>query len=656
MREVRVVPRAMVPLANGEAAHCGEADRALNVRQSEQSLQVTGNPATVGAIAAGERLLLLTDGHRVTCSGAVVKIDGTAVATIAGTIVNVHAVGDLLVVVGEHGMTYLARREGAWVVLDVADAIPQLSFTATAVTSSAEIAAYAFAEPYSTWRAPLASADCQVLATALRTAWNALNADAAAEGLHSAPMLVRWGVRLVDDSYLWLSEPQRVGDITLGNADRVSAVVTTSSSRFTGIEASTMTLTHYRLGVDITRPIDASWLPLVKSIDVLATDEGHLLTSSRSLDYRCITRTTGGREYILEMGLSRRSAGAIAAELAASPWHLIATAPASPPPSSSDFVPPAEPLSLTNAQCGAVGALLRTDGVVCSTTAGGRLYCCTAGGDVIVTPPGNALVEAHRCSVTGTVPLAMAVVTKPLYSGGFGRYPVYVFTGDGIFAVPQSTMGALGEARLVDRTVVMPDVAPVEGGGDVWFVSRHRHLCRLTGARVEVCRRDADCRALAWCNAYSELWMLPSEGLPEVRMSDATLSRRSVGAVQLYSDPRHAVAVTAAGSLLDLEQEQAATMEVAWRSHPVALDPLRGRVLHRVVWHVVSDGADLELRVTGQQGIMAREFVASVITVNGAIDQPLAAPTVAVQPRTVRFSLTGTASSGTLLLPSLLYT
>jgi len=298
----------MVPLANGEAAHCGEADLALNVRQSEQSLQVTGNPATVGAIAAGERLLLLTDGHRVTCSGAVVKIDGTAVATIAGTIVNVHAVGDLLVVVGEHGMTYIARREGAWVVLDVADAIPQLSFTATAVTSSAEIAAYAFAEPYSTWRAPLASADCQVLATALRTAWNALTADAAAEGLHSAPMLVRWGVRLVDDSYLWLSEPQRVGDITLGNADRVSAVVTISSSRFTGIEASTMTLTHYRLGVDITRPIDASWLPLVKSIDVLATDEGHLLTSSRSLDYRCITRTTGGREYILEMGLSRRSA------------------------------------------------------------------------------------------------------------------------------------------------------------------------------------------------------------------------------------------------------------------------------------------------------------------------------------------------------------
>ncbi len=60
MREVRVVPRAMVPLANDAAAHCGEADLALNVRQSEQSLQVTGNPATVGAIAAGIRNLSTT--------------------------------------------------------------------------------------------------------------------------------------------------------------------------------------------------------------------------------------------------------------------------------------------------------------------------------------------------------------------------------------------------------------------------------------------------------------------------------------------------------------------------------------------------------------------------------------------------------------------
>ena len=95
------------------------------------------------------------------------------------------------------------------------------------------------------------------------------------------------------------------------------------------------------------------------------------------------------------------------------------------------------------------------------TCQGQLVLLLPTGGDVVVTPPGNALVEAHRRSVTGTVPLAMAVVTKPLYSGGFGRYPVYVFTDDGIYAIPQSATGTLGEARLVDRTVIAAAVPAI---------------------------------------------------------------------------------------------------------------------------------------------------------------------------------------------------
>ena len=51
IRETRVIPRAMVPLANGEAAHSGEAQMALNVREQSQALQVTGQPAAMGAMA-----------------------------------------------------------------------------------------------------------------------------------------------------------------------------------------------------------------------------------------------------------------------------------------------------------------------------------------------------------------------------------------------------------------------------------------------------------------------------------------------------------------------------------------------------------------------------------------------------------------------------
>lgn len=657
MRETRVIPRAMVPLANGEAAHSGEAQIALNVREQPQALQVTGQPAAMGAMAVGERLLLLAGGHRVTCNGMTVKIDNVAVATADATIVGAHAIGSLIVIVTSVGFIYLSHTDGmGWVRLDPDDAVPQLTFTAQTATMSADIPAYSFDEPYAQWRAPLADVDTGALSAMLRSAWNALHADAAAEGRYTAPLLVRWAVRLKDDTYLWISDPVRVGDETLVNAGRISADVTTGNGAFTGIEATTMPLVHYSLGIGVAHGIAAEWLPLVESIDVLVTDEAPLLSASRRLDYRCVTRTTGPREYILEMGLERRSATAIATTLNTSSWHLVARAPASVAMSDSDFAPADEELTLTRAQCAAIGSSMRVDGVVCSTAAGGRLYCSTTGGDVVVSVPGNALVEAHRSSVLGAVTLAMAVVTKPLYSGGFGRYPVYVFTDDGIYAIPQSARGTLGEARLVDRTVIAADVPPVEGDGDIWFVSRHGHLCRLSGSRVTLCQRDAGYTALAWCNAYSELWMLPAHGYPVVRMPSGALTERTVDAAQFYCDARHAVAITDAGQLLNLEREEDVVCPVRWQSHPVAIDPLLGRAVCRMVWHVKGSQTSLTLHLIGQRGIMAQDCDVSVITVDGDVEHPLAAPTLALRVRTVRLDMNGVAATGTLLLPCLVYT
>lgn len=657
MRETRVVPRAVVPLVNGESAHCGDGRAAVNVRECEQSLCVTGVPATVGSVAAGERLLTVLGDQLVTCRGRTVLLDGTHAVEADSDIVGAHVIGRLVVVVCQQGLLYLLPDGvGGWQVMDPADAVPQLSIGATVSTVSADIAAVDFVSPYTHWRAPLADADRDTLAGLLRTAWNALNADSRADGYRTAPVLVRWAVRLVDGSYLWMSDPVRVGDETLANADRIAATVNSSNDGFTGTQATTMTLNRYLLNVSIVRGIPAAWQPLVAGIDVLVTDEAQLLSSSRTLDYRCLTRTVGTREYVLEMGLSRRSAMAVTQQLAASRWTLVATAPATAQAGSADFAPPVEAVSLSASQCSALATPLKMTGVVCSTAAGGRLFCCTAAGDVVESAPGNALVEAHRRSVMGAVPLAMAVVTRPLYSSGFGRYPVYVFSDDGIYAIPQGATGRLGEARLVDRTVLKATIAPVEGGGDVWFVSRHGHLCRLSGSRLAVCQRGVDYRDMAWCNAHEELWLLPQQGNAVVMMRSGRLSERTVAARQLYSDARHALAVTPAGEVLDMEQEQPSPMPVSWLSQPVAVDALMGEAVNRVVWHVSGDDVSLTLRATGQRGIMAHEVAVSEMTVTGAVNQPLATPTMARQVRTLSLALAGTARTGTLLLPALFYT
>ena len=655
MREIRIVPRAVMPLANGEAAQPGQAVTALNVRQQEESLQVTGQPARVGQINAGHRLLTIAGGHMVTCHASTVYLDGAHAVTIDGDVVGAHVVGPFVVIVATSGLTYLLLGEDTWQPMDPDDAIPSLTFVANVSTVTEDIPAVEFDTPYTQWRAPLADVDRTVYSSLLRNAWTALNTDARAEGYRTAPVLVRWALRLLDGSYLWMSDPVRVGDETLTNADRVAAMVDRNNSGFTGTQATTMNLKRYLLDISLDRAIPEAWQPFVAGIDVLATDEAQLVAASRTLDYRCLTRTTGTREYVLEMGLSRRSATAIERQLTASPWHLIATAPATAQQGSHDFTAPVEPMTLTATQCSSLAVPLQVDNVVCSTVAAGRLYCCNAQGEVMVSAPGNALVEAHRQTVLGTVPIAMAVVTTPLYSGGFGRYSVYVFTDDGIYAIPQGATGRLGEARLVDRTVIAAAVPPVEAGRDVWLVSRHGHLCRLNGSRLTVCRRDVDYRALAWCNAHDELWLLPPDGDAVVMMAGGAMSRRSVEVAQLYSDPRYAVAVTLAGDVLDLEREQAAVMPVEWHTHPVALHPLMGQAVHRILWHVVGEQVSFTLRVTGQRGIMAQDTDVNVTTVAGTVEQPLAAPTLAIRTRTLRLAVDGEALTGTLLLPTLVY-
>ncbi len=654
MKEMTIVPMGMTAPANGEASRPGTARQACNVRETEQSLQVTGRPVAIGNIAAGDKLLLVAGDNVVTSHGVEVKINGTRVATVTGTIVGAHNIGNLIAVVTHSGLTVLSQLGGQWSVLDSDGARPRLSIGTPMVTARAQIAPYNFAEPYREWRSPLRDGDTRALAGILRGAWQELKSDAVAAGLYTAPMLVRWAVRLHDGTHLWMSDPLRVGDATLANANRIAAQVTVADSQFTGIASSEMSQLRYSLDIGVEQGIAAAWLPLVAAIDVFATDEAELLTASRSLDYRCLTRTIVPREYVLEMGLSRRGTDAIDAQLSSSCWHLVATATVSEQSTGFDFTTPQEPLTLTPAECAAIGSMSRVSGIVASTSAGGRLYCCTRVGDVVVSEPGNVLVEAHHRRVQGANPLSLAVVTKPLYSGGFGRYPVYVFTDDGIYAIAQTAAGTLGEARLVNRMVIDASVAPVEGRNAVFAVSRHGQLFSLEGSKLHVCRCQVRPMALAWSEPFGELWMLRQAGVPLVLQPSGTLSERTIDAVALYSDPRHALAVSAAGTLQDLEREQEDVMAVSWQSHPVSVDPLLSSSLRRVVWQVRGRG-ELSLKVVGQRGIMAQDRDVSRIAVSGEMEQPMATAPMAVRMRTLRLCVEGTAVAGTLLLPAVLY-
>ena len=97
-----IIPRAAAVLANQEAATAGVADSVLNMRERERSLQVAGNPASCGSIAAGSKILLIhhtTFGERMlTCAGGQVCCDGSQLVQLGGEPAGACAVGDVAVV------------------------------------------------------------------------------------------------------------------------------------------------------------------------------------------------------------------------------------------------------------------------------------------------------------------------------------------------------------------------------------------------------------------------------------------------------------------------------------------------------------------------------------------------------------------------------
>jgi len=653
MSRTSVTLRGATQVTNTEAATRGTAAVAVNVREAEQSLQVVGEPTPVGSIATGQQLWLVTDDYQVSADGHTVVVNGEAVATVAGDIVGVHKIGQYLVVVTTQGLTTLVSNGTSWTELDPTDAPPVIALTARYGSSSTEVGACTFDEPYSEWQA-LHADDETTLQRLLRTAWQELTSEIVASGNYYAPILVCYAVRLYDDSYLWVSDPIRLGDDTLANTDWLQAAVNSDSSGFTGTTATTLALQHYSVGIEVSQGVGNAWQSQVKSIDIYATSAASLLTTARALHYRCVSSSTNPRTYSLQMRLSPNSEEAIARELAASTWTMIATATDVTSLSETSFKSPTSVVTLTNSQIEAINSSLQVVGdQVCSTAAGGRLYCCSTSGEVMVTWPGNPFVEAHRSVVLGCTPRAMSVVIKPLYSGGFGRYAVYVFTNDGIFAIPQSTAGTLGEARLVDRAIIATGTRPVEGdNGNIYFVSRHQQLCRLQASRVTTVLRQVAISQLAWSDAYGELWMLDNEGQAQVLQASGTTSQRTMQLSQLYCDPRHALAVSTQGDLLDLEHEQAASMTVSYQSHPIGLDALMAQVVHRLVWRLTGDELQLALCLTGQRDIgLGDSYTLCQVTVNGACHTPLAIPLLHRPARTVCLWVTGTASSGTLLLP-----
>lgn len=801
-KELRIVHCGVAQLHNGESAEPGMAAELINMREREDALEVVGNPQQVAQLQPGDRVLLVeSDRTLLLRNGNVVWNDSVVLSTNA-TVFCAHKVGTLLVVVTSEGNVVMRRTDSGYESIDIDAALPQIHLAAAEQQQvSTAIADFEFNEPYTTWQAPLATADVESLAKLMHNALTTMQRNATAQGRFIGPMLARYAVRLWDDSYLWVSQPVMVGHDIISASYRSTTTATIANNRFTGVEAFDLNINSYKLGISMVTAIAPEWREMVKAIDVLVSPMAMIFDAS-AIDYRCaVTTSSGTRRYLLEVGPKPRSTTAMMQTMLSDNWKVVASTScldgtdfsATNTTMSSQQVIPGKRCDVVTAQllaprkvsqqlcdavmitrtlktvaqvsmehngrlyqapsarritapwqvlpwldgtlsAGSVNAtihitLATSEGSItitkmcscpCSasalnpfiafpdtrathiavavgskrweadlaplegtnmavfvnpslqsnTMATGTISTAASGnstipaqGEIMVSAVGNPLVTQWRATVSGCSILALGAACRPIYSGGFGRYPIYIFTNQGIMALPQSTSGNYGEPRLITETLIASDSTLVAGGDSLWFFSQHGILCSLSGSTVRrMLLNQATSAQLAWNDRERELWIATSGGSVQVLMPSGRTYSRDLTVGNLYSDPTHALAITSEGALIDLMHEIPSIKNVSYLSHPFEIDPMMRSIPSKIAWNIYpmsfdsSNSFTLTLTLRGERGISCHGFIISQVRATGIVAAPLVRSIFAPQARYFRLQVNASAPSGTLLLPTIITT
>lgn len=264
----------------------------------------------------------------------------------------------------------------------------------------------------------------------------------------------------------------------------------------------------------------------------------------------------------------------------------------------------------------------------------------------------NPFCLERSVTASGETIRAIAPAAKPIFSGAFGRYPVYVFTENGIFALPQSTSGKTGEARLIDNIVIHDHISPVAGNKTVWFLDRNSRLCALEGSTVQLFvggKQWTSPEALAWNERYRELLIVHDGGSLAAVQQNHTFYTRDLVVNSIFNDTKHCLAILDDCSIVDLENESNSITSIEYLSQPLIVDEARQLLINAVEWNVFGNNLNLNLTLRADNAQACHGAIVSRLTVNGICNCPLVVATFARAKRTLRLHISGTAPCGTLL-------
>lgn len=228
--------------------------------------------------------------------------DGVAKSflTIKGLLKNIISLGNTLIVTHDQGVAYALFRDGKYVEISLnEDSLPKLSFVNVCVPAggkggvsydvwqyddfTGEYGVYAEGDPENDY---LVEGDKKLeLAGKIWESYRSMIDNNLTLGCFSQPVMIRYGIRLYDGSYLWVSSPIMLGSclpktnesyIPFGNFDDFHSPLNAfTASRYEDMVSKTVVqlASPYRIGVNVHRAAQLSQLKdIISSIDVFISN------------------------------------------------------------------------------------------------------------------------------------------------------------------------------------------------------------------------------------------------------------------------------------------------------------------------------------------------------------------------------------------------
>lgn len=254
---------------------------------------------------------------------------------------------------------------------------------------------------------------------------------------------------------------------------------------------------------------------------------------------------------------------------------------------------------------------------------------------------GNPFVKEQVRAVWQGEILDIALVPKTVYSSVFGRYPVYVFTTRGIYAVAYKEMGDYKDVQLIDTRRLKRNCTIATSRDRVYFVSADDELCMISGKNVSVLSSvSGDVSHLIWLKSCGELLVRHDDDSIHVEMSSGRKYNRDVKLLNVYGDLYNALAITTDYNMVDLNEETTDTVGVFFETYliPVENDSLIApmRLCVNVTGNEVVQG---KVDLLGSDGATCDWRVLETITFSGKVCHPLVSRIYAKPCRLIKLRL-----------------